>query len=86
MSEERTAGKTLQLRASGEYAAQVATLAFINQTSEAAVLRDGCDRVMMEADVDELIAQVRQRCEQQVAELEEFRTWQQTFIAERHAS
>lgn len=86
MSEEKKTGKTLQLRASGEYAAQVATLAFINQTSEAEVLRDGCDRVMMEADVDELIAQVRERCEQQVAELEEFRVWQQAFIAERRAS
>lgn len=86
MSEEKRVGKTLQLRADGEYAAQVAALAHINQTSESAVLRDGCDRVMMEADVDELIAQVRQRCEQQVAELEEFRVWQQAFIAERRTS
>ncbi len=86
VSEEKTAGKTLQMRADAEYAAKVRTLAFVKETSESAIVREATDRVMMEADVDELIAQVRQRCEQQVAELEEFRVWQQTFIAERRAS
>lgn len=86
MSEEKQAGKTLQMRADGEYVAKVATLAFVKETSESAIVREATDRVMAEADVDELIAQVRQRCEQQVAELEEFRVWQQAFIAERQAS
>lgn len=86
MSEEKKAGKTLQTRADSDYVAKVATLALVKQTTESAIVREATDRVMMEADVDELIVQVRQRCEQQVAELEEFRIWQQAFIAERQAT
>ena len=74
---QKPKGRTLQLRVDGPYLRRFGIVANAKEETEAGLLREATDAIMLEADVDELIAEANQRHEALIASLEKFREWQQ---------
>lgn len=78
-----TSGKTLQSRVDSEYAGRVHALAQAKGMTDSDLIRQGTDAIMLETDVDQLIAEELNRHKTFIAQLNEFREWQQQERARR---